>query len=102
MPYWSARGRSETWDWLKWVPHTLADQGRDGPLPARLITDGPERAADLLAAQARCGGPAGVNPGRRTVVVIDGLSGWTRDLSALAAAAKAVGAVALCLITDPA
>ena len=72
--------------------------GRDGPLPVRLITDRPERAADLLAAQARCGGPAGVNPGRRTVVVIDGLSGWTPDLSALAAAAKAAGAVALCLI----
>src|SRR6478752_6319402 len=35
----------DTWDWLKWLPHTLADRGRDGPLPLRLLADEPGPAA---------------------------------------------------------
>ncbi|MFC4868313.1 type VII secretion protein EccCa [Streptomonospora arabica] len=68
------------WDWLKWLPHGAFDGGRDGPLPARLVTSNTVEMTELLSAeieqrtidmQRRRNLPPG--PGtQRLVVVVDG------------------------------
>jgi ESX secretion system protein EccC len=44
-----AEARSREWEWLKWLPHVLDQQRRDGVVNARLIARTPLRLGALLA-----------------------------------------------------
>jgi S-DNA-T family DNA segregation ATPase FtsK/SpoIIIE len=46
-------GRLAGWQWLKWLPHVLDDDYRDGPVAARRIAPAPAQLAELVAPQLR-------------------------------------------------
>jgi S-DNA-T family DNA segregation ATPase FtsK/SpoIIIE len=68
------------WEWLKWLPHNMFDDAKDGPMPARFVAGNTVQIAELLAdeierrtvdLQRRRGKPPG--PGtQRLVVILDG------------------------------
>ena len=96
-------GRLAHWDWVKWLPHSLSDHARDGPLQARLITEDAARAVDLLSAELDRGDVAGPAPPRRMIVVVDRLGERAPpadELSELAVAARMNGVHQLLLLDD--